>query len=90
MTTDTSGTIERLLDEAAVAHHEAYIETDGADPEWPLWYASYLVNRLSKNAMFTGTRSELVYWLVRLDREYAEADSAIPWARFYAVRLAAL
>ncbi len=42
------------------------------------------------SAGFSGTRSELVYWLVRLDNEYAEADSAIPWTRFYAARLAAL
>ena len=87
---EATETIERLLGEAAAAHHEAFIETDGADPEWPLWYASYLVDRLRDTAMFAGTRSELVYWLVRLDREYAEADSSIPWARFYAVRLAAL
>ena len=87
---DTTTTIEGLLEETASAHHAAYIETDGVDDEWPLWYASYLVDRLRGTAMFAGTRSELVYWLVRLDREYGEADSAIPWTRFYAVRLAAL
>ena len=88
--TDTTATIEALLAEAASGHHAAFAETDGADPEWPLWYASYLVDRLRDSAGFTGTRSELVYWLVRLDQEYEDADSAIPWTRFYAVRLAAL
>ena len=87
---DATATIEQLLGEAASAHHGAFIETDGDDPEWPLWYASYLVDRLRDSAGFVGTRSELVYWLVRLDIEYAGADSSIPWARFYAVRLAAL
>lgn len=87
---DETGAIERLLEEAAAAHHEAYLDTDGDDPEWPLWYATFLVDRLRESAAFTGTRSELVYWLVQLDQEYAEADSAIPWSRFYAVRLAAL
>lgn len=82
--------IEKLLEQAATAHHEAYAATDGDDPEWPLWYASYLVDRLRAQTDFAATRSELVYWLVRLDREYAEADSAIPWTRFYAVPLAAL
>lgn len=82
--------IERLLVDAGQAHHEAFIDTDGADPEWPLWYATYLVERLRGASNFKGTRSELVYWLVRLDREYEEADSSIPWSRFYAVRLAAL
>lgn len=82
--------IEGLLEEAATAHHAAFAGTDGVDAEWPLWYASYLVERLRNAAGFAGTRSELVYWLVRLDKEYGDADSAIPWPRFYAVRLAAL
>ena len=79
-----------LLGETAAAHHEAYIATDGSDEEWPLWYASYLVGRLRTVSAFAGTRSELVYWLVRLDREYQETNSEIPWTRFYAVRLSAL
>lgn len=82
--------IEELLEETAAAHHEAFVETDGADAEWPLWYASHIVEKLRVAVGFAGTRSELVYWLVRLDREYGDADSAIPWARFYAARLAAL
>ena len=32
---------------AGRAHHQAFIETDGEDPEWPLWYASYLQAPLS-------------------------------------------
>lgn len=87
---DASSVIEQLLTEAAAAHHAAFVETDGYDPEWPLWYASYLIDKLADGASFTGSRSELVYWLVRLEREHAAADSAIPWTRFYAVRLAAL
>jgi len=86
----TTAAIEQHLEEAGSAHHDAFVDVDGVDPEWPLWYASYLADRLRDSAGFAGTRSELVYWLVRLDKEYGEADSAIPWARFYAVRLAAL
>lgn len=84
------GAIAALLTETATAHHEAYAATDGADDEWPLWYASYLVDRLPDVSSFMGTRSELVYWLVRLESEYLETNSEIPWARFYATRLAAL
>jgi NAD(P)H-hydrate epimerase len=82
--------IEGLLRETATAHHEAFRATDGADPEWPLWYATYLAERLPRVSSFMGSRSELVYWLVRLDREYQAGDSAIPWERFYATRIAAL
>jgi hypothetical protein len=82
--------IERLLTETAAAHHDAFRESDGVDPEWPLWYATYLVERLPAVSNFMGTRSELVFWLVRLADEYQATDSSIPWTRFYAVRLAAL
>lgn len=90
MTAGFDGGVEQLLIEAAAAHHEAFRETDGADPEWPLWYATYLVERLPAVSNFMGTRSELVFWLVRLAEEHQATDSSIPWARFYAVRLAAL
>ena len=39
---DLTGQLEGLFREVGEAHHQAYIETDGADPEWPLWYAEYL------------------------------------------------
>ena len=90
MTAQSEAAIEQLLTEAAAAHHEAFQDSDGADPEWPLWYATYLSERLPAVSNFTGTRSELVFWLVRLADEHQAADSSIPWARFYAVRLAAL
>ena len=28
--------------EAGEAYYQAYIETDGVHPEWPLWYANFL------------------------------------------------
>lgn len=90
MTARFEAGIEQLLSDAAAAHHEAFRETDGVDPEWPLWYATYLAERLSEVSSFMGTRSELVFWLVRLADEYHATDSSIPWARFYALRLAAL
>ncbi len=46
METDLARQLEGLFHEVGEAHHQAYIETDGADPEWPLWYADYLRERL--------------------------------------------
>lgn len=90
MTRSNAEAVEALLEETAAAHHAAFIDTDGFDPEWPLWYATYLADRLPAVATFMGSRSELVYWLVRLDEEHRAADSSVPWARYYAVRIAAL
>lgn len=44
--TDLAQQLEGLFNEVGEAHHQAYIETDGADPEWPLWYADYSSNCL--------------------------------------------
>ncbi len=90
MTARFEAGIESLLTETAAAHREASHVSDGVDPEWPLWYATYLAERLPDVSNFMGTRSELVFWLVRLAEEYQATDSSIPWARFYATRLAAL
>jgi hypothetical protein len=39
---DLSTSLEGPFREVREAHHQAYIETDSADPEWPLWYAEHL------------------------------------------------
>lgn len=46
-----------LFREVGEAHHQACIETNGADPEWLLWYADYVLYRLAPLLGFT--RSEL-------------------------------
>ena len=38
----------RLIDlfrETGPAHHRAYSAANGADPEWPLWYADFFIDR---------------------------------------------
>ena len=55
--------LEELLREVREAHHQAYIETDGADPEWPLWYAEHLRERLGALLNASFTKSEFVYLL---------------------------
>jgi hypothetical protein len=56
--------LEGHFHEVGEAHHQAYIETDGADPEWPLWYADYLRERLGDLLDAGFTKSELVHMLV--------------------------
>jgi NAD(P)H-hydrate epimerase len=73
-----------LFKQAATAHHEAYASTDGADPDWPIWYAEYLHEPLGVllNARFT--RSELVYVIVGLDKELQQTAPGADWATFWA------
>lgn len=76
--------IAQLLEEAAQAHHDAFLAQDGDDPEWPLWYATYLRDRLPPLLGRTLTRSELVYALVHLDRRLAAEAPRESWPTFYA------
>src|SRR5947207_6023804 len=78
-----------LLHEAAETHHTVYRIADGEDPDWASWYADWLIrlSELPHLLKTTPVRSELVYLLVRLDREYNSSKPNEPWERFYARRL---
>ena len=85
-TTDTElrGKLEGLFREVGEAHHQAYIETDGADPEWPLWYADYLRERLGELLDASFTKSELVHLLVLVANEQPLKAPGANWAGYYA------
>lgn len=76
--------IADLLRETQRAHHQAYIETNGYDLEWPIWYADYLFDRLLPLLETTMPKSELIYLLVHLSKiQPADAPDA-EWSRYYA------
>ncbi|NJN83864.1 MAG: hypothetical protein HC802_17370 [Caldilineaceae bacterium] len=80
--------IAGLLKEAGNAHHQAFVETDGADAEWPIWYAEYLHARLAEALNASFTKSELVYLIVLLDAEQRLHAPSAEWSRYYAKSLA--
>jgi hypothetical protein len=83
------GPVADLLHEAAETHHRVYRITDGDDPDWASWYADWLI-RLSELPDLVGrtlVRSELVFLLVLLDKEFTGQPPAEPWEQFYARRL---
>lgn len=71
-----------LLEKTGHAHHQAFIESDGADPEWALWYAKTLEKPLSSLLNRTLTKSRIVYELVRLE-ETADITNKF-WPTVYA------
>jgi hypothetical protein len=84
------GRIAELLHEAAETHHVVYRITDGDDPDWASWYASWLVD-LSELPELLGSRpvrSHLVHALVELDRAYTAEAPGERWEDWYAARLA--
>ncbi len=76
--------LEELFRETGQAHHQAFLSTDGADPEWPIWYAAYLMDRIGELQKVEFTKSELVYLLVLVSKEQAVKDPGADWTEYYA------
>jgi hypothetical protein len=86
---DRSQQVAELLNEAGETHHAVYRIVDGEDPDWASWYADWLV-RLSELPQLLGrmpVRSELVWLLVSLDKQYAQENPETPWPQWYAERV---
>jgi hypothetical protein len=73
-----------LFREAGEAHHEAFVETGGEDPEWPLWYANYVTKKLRELLNVELTKSQLVYLLITASNEQQMKAPGADWAWYYA------
>ena len=88
--TSTVEQISGLLHEAGETHHRVFRIVDGADDDWASWYAQWLID-LSELPDLLGAkpvRSELIYLLVGLDKQYTAENPAEPWEMCYARRIA--
>jgi NAD(P)H-hydrate epimerase len=83
-TTITEKELAALLRQTAERHHAAFAESDGADPEWALWYASEVQAHVWDRAGRLPSRGELVYLLVGAERAHAASGSDEPWPDMYA------
>jgi len=81
-----------ILEDAERAHAAISRRTGGADAEWPLFYAWWLVtwSDLPDVLGATPTRSRLVFELIRLDRAFRAGSGATPWPEAYAAELLAI
>lgn len=86
---DKKAALTALLREAGPAHHQAYIETDGDDPDWPIWYAGYLRDRINKLMLLSLTQTQYVVLLVEFERMRSSMDPAPDWATYCADQLLA-
>ena len=84
--TDTLEQISGLLHEAGEINHCVLRIVDGADDDWASWYAQWLID-LSELPDLLGVRpvrSELIYLLVRLDKQFTAEAPGEPWEAYYA------
>jgi hypothetical protein len=83
--------IAGVLHEAGETHHLVYRIVDGDDADWASWYADWLI-RLSELPQILGAapaRSELIWLLVQLDKDYTAQSPEAPWPDWYAQRIVA-
>lgn len=73
-----------LFGETATAHHAAFAAVDGADPDWPVWYARHLQTPLGEALQTSFTVSQLVYCLMTADQEHSTRAAEQDWQAFYA------
>lgn len=81
--------VSELLHEAGETHHQVFRITDGADDDWTPWYADWLIKLSELPDLLGGApvRSELVYTLVKLDKDYTAEGAEEKWEDFYAQRI---
>jgi hypothetical protein len=88
---DVAAHVSALLQEAGETHHQVYRIVDGDDADWASWYASWLID-LSELPDLLGARpvrSELVYVLVKLDKDFTEQNPGGSWQDYYAAGIVA-
>jgi hypothetical protein len=83
---EITGKVSALLHEAGETHHTVYRITDGEDPDWASWYADWLIRHSELPELLgkSPVRSELVFELVSLEREFGAGQG---WEDRYAERL---
>ena len=73
-----------LFEEVGAAHHQAFADEGGVDPEWPLWYADYLQAPISEVLDRSFLKSQLIYCLMDADLEQKVRAPEADWRAFYA------
>jgi hypothetical protein len=85
----TAQRIGELLHEASETHHRVFRIVDGADDDWASWYAWWLINlsELPDLLQAKPVRSELIYLLVSLDKQFTAEQPGEAWESYYARRI---
>jgi len=84
MNTELRTNLVELLRETGRGHHAAYAATDGADPDWSIWYADNLQQPFPEQLHTNFHKSQLIYCLMNADLEYQAREPDIEWPEFYA------
>ena len=84
MNSEIRNNLVELFQETGRAHHAAFSATDGADPDWSIWYADYLKEPFAKQLDMNFQRSQLIYCLMDADFEHQARSPDSDWPEYYA------
>lgn len=84
MSNERRNDLVELLLETGHAHHTAFAATDGADPDWPIWYADYLQEPFAHRFDMNFYKSQLIYCLMDADFEHQARSPDSNWSEYYA------
>ncbi|MFV2000570.1 MAG: hypothetical protein ACC654_09435 [Acidimicrobiia bacterium] len=79
--------LAQLLTTTGNNHHEAFIETDGFDPDWAIWYADQALDQVNSQLGTSMSRAELIDELVGLSRKQPTDAPDTPWPEYYSSSL---
>jgi hypothetical protein len=84
-------TLADVLHDAGEIHGIVHKMVNGEDADWASWYADWLIDLspLPDLLGVTPVRSELIYVLVDLDKDYTSTPREQSWEDFYAAGLTA-
>ena len=72
-----------LLIKTGHSHHNAFLATDGTDPEWPLWYSKYLQDKVGAFLDVDPTRSKIIQCLLNADEAHSAPGAEQPCPAVY-------
>jgi len=81
---DINNNIVSLFKEAEQIHQKEFQTGIIEDPEWPLWFAEHMKERLEVNLNKHFTIGELVYLLTSAEKAHKKEAPEIDWASYCA------
>ncbi len=76
--------LEKLFHRVGKAHHRAFRDSAGEDPEWPMWYAEHLHGELVNLLDLELSKSKLIYLLVVAEKKQSKKKPKGDWPKYYA------
>lgn len=77
----------QLFQQAGAAHHAAFADVDGDDPDWPDWYATFLQPELDALLEPSFSIPQLAETLARLAESHQSEASGQPWPEYYSAQI---